>query len=142
MKLTLTLVLALSLISFTLSGFAYFQQSACRGTQGGNLQIAASGCEYEFRSGSTLDLQNGTTLNMGSITTTGLLKYGSQTGVANDTLVAHGLGTTPTSVLVTFSRGDVMSQSFYVSATNSTSFTVGLVAGPVTTATLYWAAGY
>jgi hypothetical protein len=40
------------------------QNVACYGEQGGAKHVAASGCEYEFRSGSTLDVQSGTTFGM------------------------------------------------------------------------------
>lgn len=36
---------------------ALAQQTACYGAQGGTVQTAASGCEYEFQSGSILDVQ-------------------------------------------------------------------------------------
>jgi len=146
-KLMNVFVISFAALAVMLSGFALMsanaQQTACYGTQGGLLQVAASGCEYEFRSGSTLDLQNGTIVNLASLTATGILKYGSVSDVVTGTLFAHTLGTTPTSVLLTSGYDGVLSQTVYVVSSNATSVTIGIAPeGDVSEiTTVYWAAG-
>lgn len=58
-------------IAFFLALFVAYptiaQQTACYGAQGGVKQTAASGCEYEFQSGSTLDIQTGATVSFGDM---------------------------------------------------------------------------
>lgn len=50
-----------ALLAFAVQ-WADAQQTACYGAQGGTVQTAASGCEYEFRAGSVLDVQSGATV--------------------------------------------------------------------------------
>ena len=98
----------------------------------------------------------GTTMITGNTTITGTLAlegivfsgpvvFGSTSDVISGTLVAHGLGTTPTAVVLTpLFNGTVVTQVVYLLATNATSFTVGIgtdQAEVVTMTTVYWMAG-
>jgi hypothetical protein len=60
--ITYSIVIFLVALVFALPTIA--QQTACYGAQGGTLQTAASGCEYEFQSGSILDVQAGATVSL------------------------------------------------------------------------------
>lgn len=81
------------------------------------------------------------TLTLESVAFSGPVTFGSASNAISGTLIAHGLATTPTAVLLTPSI-DTMTETVYVQASNATSFTVGLSAGSVATiTTLYWLAG-
>lgn len=64
---TMAALVALALVAAALGGLALMgggaepvtaqNQTACYGTQGGALNVAASGCEYEFQAGSVIDTQ-------------------------------------------------------------------------------------
>ena len=57
----------------------------CYGEQGGAKHVAGSSCEYEFQSGSTLDMQSGSTTNLGG----SLINSGGSVTVG-DNLVVTG----------------------------------------------------
>lgn len=139
-SLVLLALLAAVLVAGAMSYPTLAQNVACYGEQGGAKHVAASGCEYEFRSGATLDIQSGTTVNWDSLTVYPSTR-GATANVVNNTLIAHGLGTTPTAILLTPFFAGTFTQTVYISATNATSFTVGLETGSVTTVTtMYWEA--
>lgn len=210
---------------------ALAQSVPCYFIQGGTKLVAASGCEWEMRSGSTLDVQAGTNVtwapniafsgvltasslvvsgtsdlqgnvsssvgvltitdnilvdgqadtiqltvqgyttqtnnlltleqsdgtdvltitNAGNIATAGTLaleniafsgpvRFGSTANVSNNTLIAHGMGTTPTTVILTPLEAGAFTQTVSLSATNATSFTVRISTGAATP-TVYWMAG-
>lgn len=79
-------------------------------------------------------------LVVGGVAQSGAVRYGTATSVVTGTLIAHGLGVTPTSVVV--SAQGIFTQTVGILATNATSFTVAFgtaQAGTVTT--LNWMAG-
>ncbi len=164
-RLFITFVLAAVLIFSTFVGIqlqrpneAQAQNTPCYGLQGGAKWVAASGCEYEFRSGSTLDVQSGAnvtwtpnltfsgnvtvegTITLDDVAFSGPIKFGSTANVSNNTLIAHGIGTTPTVITLTPLEAGAFTQTVSLSATNATSFTVRLSAGAATP-TVYWMAG-
>ena len=110
--------------------------------------VAASGCTHDFRSGATLNVGSGGTLNIGTgatvtwggVTTSGPLRYGTATGVITGTTIAHGLGVTPTTIMLT--AGQPVSTTPIVITANTISITVGFVTGtnPLSM-TVYWLAG-
>jgi hypothetical protein len=63
-------LLTLGLYTVVVPDNAIAQNIACYRMQGGAKNVAASGCEYEFRSGSTLDIQDGTTFSISDLTLT------------------------------------------------------------------------
>ena len=69
-KLTTLLIILVVGFVFALGFFQHWaeaaQQVPCYGQQGGNKQTAGTGCEYEFQSGSVLDVQAGSTVTFGS----------------------------------------------------------------------------
>jgi hypothetical protein len=59
------------------------QNTACYTQQGGAMFVAASGCEYEFQSGSVLDVQSGATVSFGGdATMSGDLVLSAQTAIS------------------------------------------------------------
>ena len=86
----------------------------------------------------------GSTLTLDSVAFTGPIVFGTSTSAINGTLIAHGLGTTPTVVLLSPQfTGNNISQTAYITASNATSFTVGLgyATGVLTIPTLHYMAG-
>jgi hypothetical protein len=63
-------LLTLGLYTVVVPNNAIAQNIACYRMQGGAKNVAASGCEYEFRSGSTFDIQDGTTFSISDLTLT------------------------------------------------------------------------
>src|SRR3990167_7308064 len=59
----------------------------CYRQQGGAKNVAGSGCEYEFQSGSTLDVQDGTTFSISDLTLTDDLVVDDDLTVAGDLAV-------------------------------------------------------
>ncbi len=120
---------------------AQAQNVACYNAQGGALRVAASGCEYEFQSGSTLDVQSGTTEThandvtfSGVVTLSGTvansnIEYGAETSVVTQTAIAHTLGTTPTTVLLTPQHSVQFTNTVFVLSSGVSTITVG-VEGP------------
>ena len=82
----------------------------------------------------------GGTLTLESVAFSGPVRFGSASSVVSGTLIAHGLGITPTAVLLTSGSTTVMTVPAYLLATNATSFTVA-ISDSVTIPTLYWLAG-
>lgn len=116
------------------------QFTVCYDEFGGAKRVAGSGCEYEFQSGATLDIQSGSTVTWDNVTVYPSAR-GATASVTNNTKIAHGLGTTPTAIILTPFYAGIFTQTVYISATNATSFTVGIETGSVTTATyMYWEA--
>jgi hypothetical protein len=131
----------------------------CRFENGGGKITCASGGTLEMQSGSTLDVQSGATV--GNLSSTGVITAGSlglngvrvsgpykfgcsAAGLAQDGTIAHGLGTTPTVALLTSlipSAGSVITTGVYISATNTTSITVGLIYPEATAPKVCWLAG-
>ena len=83
------------------------------------------------------------TLTLESVAFSGPITFGSASAVVTGTEIAHGLGVTPTSVVLTPMYNGVFTNTVYVVGTNVTSITVGLgYAEGVTTVTkVYWMAG-
>lgn len=74
----------------------------------------------------------------GGAMVSGPYRYGVATSVISGTLIAHGLGTTPSVVLLT--AGTPITTPLFVTARNAVSLTVG-VNGGVTVPTVFWLAG-
>jgi len=125
----------------------------CRMEQGGQQWTAASGCTWQIQSGGTLQIQSGAnfTLTNGTITTatvtslrlngvnfSGPIRFGNVANAVDGTTIAHGLGTTPTSVLLT-AQGTVTA-SPYVKEVGPISITVGII-GTDGSMTVNWMAG-
>lgn len=85
----------------------------------------------------------GGTLNLENVAFSGPVRFGSTNTVIDNTLIAHGLGTTPTSIILTpLVAGGALTQVVSLSATNATSFTVAVQdTGVATITTLYWMVG-
>ena len=108
--------------------------------QGCAKYVVASGGELEVRSGGILDVQSGATLTLDSVTVSGPLTFGSAASVVTGTTIAHGLATTPTSVLL--SASGVVTTHPLVLSTDATSITVGFITDDDPPAmTVYWIAG-
>lgn len=87
---------------FALYGVMFFtiqqtsaQQTACYGQQGGEKQYAASGCEYEFQSGSILDIQSGATVTFANAPS-----YTGGQSVSPNMSVNSGAGTATPGVMI------------------------------------------
>lgn len=80
------------------------------------------------------------TLTLEGVAFGGPVTFGSATTVISGTKIAHGLATTPTTVLLTPCSTGGYTATVYVLATNATSVTVG-VEGGVTVPSVYWLAG-
>lgn len=90
----------------------------------------------------------GVTLTDGALTLDGVAQSGPVTfgsaSVISGGRIAHGLGTTPTSIIITpfqAAADGTFTQTLSISATNATSFTVNISTGSVTTTVAYWMAG-
>lgn len=59
----------------------------CYREQGGAKTVAGSGCEYEFQSGSTLDVQDGTTFSISDLTLTDDLNVTDDANITGDLVV-------------------------------------------------------
>lgn len=84
-------------------------------------------------------------LTLEGVAFSGPVVFGAESNVISGALIAHGLGTTPTAIILTpfysTSSGE-FTQTLSISATNATSFTVNISPGAVTTiTTVYWMAG-
>jgi len=91
---------------------------------------------------STTYLTSTGSLSLDGITISGGYKFGAASTVISGTLIAHGLATTPTVVLLTpASATGAITLAVQVMATNETSFTVGIEDPGTTIDTLYWLAG-
>jgi hypothetical protein len=123
------------------------QNTPCWREQGGAKWVAGvlagDGCEWEMQSGSTLDVQAGVTESHANdvtfsgvitlsgtvvedgVASTGPVIFGSQINATDGTTVTHGLGTTPTIVLVTPVTAS-LTGTVFVEAVNSTVFTIGV----------------
>lgn len=139
-SLVLVVLIATALILAVVAGPAAAQNVACYMSQGGASWVAGSGCTWNVKSGGTLQVDSG-----GAVTWDGLTVKpsvnSSTSSVVNNTKIAHGLGTTPTTILLSPFYAGTFTQTVYISATNATSFTVGIGSGSVTTlTTLYWEA--
>jgi hypothetical protein len=83
----------------------------------------------------------GGSLTLESVAFSGPTTFGSATSVVSGTTIAHGLATTPTTVLLTpVSTGGYTTTVPYVMSADTTSITVGVADG-VSISTLYWLAG-
>lgn len=80
----------------------------------------------------------GTALTFGEVAVSGPYRYGSASSVVSGTLIAHGLATTPTLVVLT--AGQPITTPLFVTARNATSVTVGINDG-LTVGTVFWLAG-
>lgn len=74
---------------------------------------------------------------------TGPVVFGTVSNVISGTEIAHGLGFTPTTVLLTAESGVTFDSVVFILSTDVTSITVGIEAGTVTTVTkMHWLAGW
>jgi hypothetical protein len=74
------------------------------------------------------------------VAASGPVRFGTASGVTTGTLIAHGLGTTPTAVILTVDTPAVtFTNTLGVGPTNATSFTVYIPGGA--TVSLDWMAG-
>lgn len=116
-RLLPALAIALLLLVGVFLGPVDAQNVSCYREQGGAKVVASSGCEYEFRSGSTLDLQNGASFSLG----TGLYPVGAITqsqqiycstagftGTTTILLASHGVNT-PTAAVATLATAPAVS---------------------------------
>jgi len=98
-----------------------------------------------FNDGGAVDLNGNLnidgTLTLESVVLSGPVTFGTATTVISGTTIAHGIGTTPTVVLLTpQDAGGYTTTVPYVLATDTISITIG-VADSVTLETLHWMAG-
>lgn len=134
--------LVLGVLSFTAAG----EQAVPRGanvpisfTQGGKRLTVGKGATLLVESGGTLSATSGTLYVEGSALS-GPVAFGSASSVVTGTTIAHGLGTTPTAVLLT--AGQPVTTTPLVLATGVTSITVGFLNTHNPPAmTVYWLAG-
>ncbi len=81
-----------------------------------------------------------TGLAIGTTSFTGALKYGYSASVIDGTTIAHGMGTTPTVVILTpYTVSLPLTGTVFVRNTGPISFTVGMT--PSQNLALYWLAG-
>jgi hypothetical protein len=154
----LLLILAVLLVTWGTVGCAAATQSAQYSTTvykdlGGDRQVWASGGQALFESGAVAEAQAGSTVYLSGtnyISDTlylegrqfsGPVRFGSATALATPVTVTHGLGVTPTSIILTPYYNGALTQTAFITGSNSTSFTILLESGPVTTTTVYWMAG-
>lgn len=86
----------------------------------------------------------GGTLSLEGVTFSGPVKFGSQTAATSGITITHGLGTTPTSVIIIPSwagAAATITQTAYVSNVNATTFAIEFTNGDLTQADVYWMAG-
>lgn len=135
-----------------MSGVIWLDQQAqaqnvpCYQEQGGAKWVAGvigtNTCEWEVQDGATLDLNDGAILTYEDVTVSGPVRFGTASNVVTGTTIAHGIGTTPTSVILTPQYNGALTQSLYVMSTDATNITVGLESGSVVTVTtVNWLAG-
>jgi hypothetical protein len=132
-KRFLGIVVIVLIIAFGTLGFVQ-SQAKCYFAPGAASLVVGNGCTLNVQSGGTLDVDSGAI---------GAPVFGATANVVNGALVSHGLGTTPTAILLTPFYAGSLTNTLYVSATNATSFTVGLAypsEGVVTITTVYWQA--
>ena len=91
----------------------------CYTQQGGTKHVAASGCEYEFRSGSTLDIQDGTTF-----------AAGGDVSVGDDFTLGGDLVTTPGTTIVVTPGSTVTPLGAYVPLSSTGTVGTSAIAGP------------
>jgi hypothetical protein len=129
--------------------------------EGGTSQVFQSGASATYNSGATLTASSGSTvtlagstdLNSATVVTTtalavnglrvsGAYKYGctSATVAGGAGGVAHGVGTTPTAVLIS-PYGAVLTTTVSVTATDTISFYVGYAVTAAAPVRLCWFAG-
>ena len=122
--------------------------------------IGNSGTDFSASGG--LTLANALTVTTGGISVTaggasivggltltntafsGAVRFGSVSAVVSGTTITHGLGGTPTSVMLTpvITNGVVLSQTVYVISADATSIVIGMqISGADALATVYWMAG-
>jgi hypothetical protein len=84
-----------------------------------------------------------TTFTLDSVALSGPVTFGSDTATTHGELIAHGLGTTPTAVLLTpISATLSLTHTVAVAASNATSFTVGITPTAASNNIgIYWMAG-
>jgi hypothetical protein len=80
------------------------------------------------------------TLTLEEVAFSGPVRFGSAT-VVTGTSIAHGLGVTPTAVVISPLYDGALTQTFYVMSADNISITIGLETGSITTTTVYWMAG-
>ena len=83
----------------------------------------------------------GGTLSVEAVAFSGPITFGSASTVVTGTTIAHGIGTTPTSVMLTSGHAFTEAVSIFVSALDGTNITVGMYPTTNTLDTVYWMAG-
>ena len=81
------------------------------------------------------------TITLESVAFSGPVRFGSATVGEGVTQIAHGLGTTPTMMVLTPLYNGTLTQTVYVTSSNTISMYALLSPGSVTQTTVYWAAG-
>lgn len=80
-------------------------------------------------------------LSVGGYSQSGAVRFGSATFVTTGTLIAHGFGTTPTTIVLTgWGLTNTFTNTIGVLSSNATSFTVAIPGGATVTR-LDWMAG-
>lgn len=135
--------------SFTVSGDDSYSTD-CYQKQGGSEWIADDGCTWALLSGSTLEVQSGSatdfdagTLTLEDVAFSGPVTFGSASNVVSGTLIAHGLGVTPTAAVLTPFYTGTFTNTLYVVSMNTVSITVGIgySTGVTTVTHALWMAG-
>lgn len=84
----------------------------------------------------------GDTLTLEGVVQSGPVVFGSQAAATDGITITHGLGTTPTMVVLSPAwASDEVTQTLYVSSLSATVFAVEITTGTVTNTTVYWIAG-
>ena len=83
----------------------------------------------------------GSTITLEGVAFSGPLRFGSATVGEGVTEIAHGLGVTPTMMVLTPLYNGTLTQTVYVTSSNTISMYALLSPGSVTQTTVYWAAG-
>lgn len=104
---------------------AVAQNVTCYRMQGGAKWVAASGCEYEFQSGSTLDIQDGVTAST------------ADWSVTDDLTVAGDLVNTPGTTIVVTPGGTVTPLGAYVPISSTAGAGTSAIAGPTAGRMIY-----
>jgi len=117
-------------------------QAKCHFEPGAATLTAESGCTVDIKSGAILEIDTGSTFSISGTIASGPVRFGSQAAAIDGITITHGLGTTPTSVVISPVWGDnTVTQTVYVSQVGASTFSIEFTSGAVTNTTVYWVAG-
>jgi len=126
----------------TLKAVEAQSQAKCHFEPGAASLVAESGCTIDIKSGASLEIDTGSTFSISGTTVSGPVRFGSQAAATDGITITHGLGTTPTSVVISPEWGDnTVTQTVYVSQVGASTFSIEFTNGAVTNTTIYWIAG-